>query len=427
MANNPDFTVKTPSINPTAIAELMQRKQEIENKQNQQALENYNDRSKRLVDAITTGQQVASNMLNLAEKRQLLNTQASQAAGQQAVQNIVASPTPQPPAPMASSTALPEQGTFGVQPSPEQTQSYADQIDKRKRDLTAALVQSGNGEVQNKLVESLFNKPQEAASPTFQSKTVSYNGKPKEVLFNPKTGDFHDPVTKETLTGDIQPYSNVSPTAEIRKQTLVDRQTENMGKDLNDLAINSSSPAGISAKRKLYASSGLNLIKQAEAQPGGVDKRQMAELQMEVARVLTGQGVMTNETLNALATNTAKSKVKNWEEWVTNNPTGTDQQAFVDRFKTTLQRQASFHGNELDKYKQKTMAKYTTFEKQAPNEFYASLQQAGYDPQQFKKSRKLVPSVENNPVEFDTIAANAGIAPAGAAGTSRPSLDSFFK
>lgn len=138
-------------------------------------------------------------------------------------------------------------------------------------------------------------------------------------------------------------------------------------------------------------------------QPGGADKRQMAELQMEVAKVLTGQGVMSNESLNSLATNSARSKIANWQEWLTNNPTGQAQQQFVQRFQNTLERQANFNDKELDKYKQKSMAKYTTFEKQSPDEFYASLQQAGYDPKVYKKTRKLQPLVDNNPVEFDAL------------------------
>jgi len=260
------------------------------------------------------------------------------------------------------------------------------------------------------LVKNEFEQPKTTptpAAPSFQSKQVTVDGVPKEVLFDPSPtskNPYLDPLTKQPITGQIAPYGQASATAEQRALSRVDKQAESMGKDLNDLAINSNSPAGISAKRALYAKSGLNLIQQTENQPGGTDKRQMAELQMEVARVLTGQGVMTNETLNSLATQTANSKVKNWEEWLTNNPTGLEQQKFVDRFKTTLQRQADFHGKELDKYKQKTMAKYTAFENQAPKDFQDSLRQAGYDPVQYKKTRKLVPlGADVNPVEFDSL------------------------
>ena len=406
MANIPDFTDKNKTLDPASIAQIFQRRAEIENQQNQQRLNNSNDRIKRITDAITTGQQIASNMMDLAEKRQKLSDMQTASAGQANVQSILTSPQPQAPAPTATSTAGADTGnpigTVPVMPSPEQTQTYQGALQKRKNDLSAALIQSDRKGVTDIMAKQMFGSPEKQPGADFQSKTVTYNGEPKEVAFDPRTANYYDPVTKERLTGDITPYGMSSATAEQRRLSRIDKQAESMGKDLNDLAINSNSPAGISAKRALYAKSGLNLIEQTKNQPGGADKRQMAELQMEVARVLTGQGVMTNETLNSLASDTAESKVKNWEEWLTNNPTGVRQQAFIDRFQTTLERQANFHEKSLANYKQKTMSKYTAFESQAPKDFSDSLRQAGYDPAAYKTTRKLVPlGPEESPVEFD--------------------------
>ncbi len=421
MADQPDFTVKTKAIDPGAIAEILQRRTQIENQQNQQARDNYDQRNQRIMQAVQAGQQVASSMMSLAQKRNELKQQQDQMQGQQKLQNLIASPPPEAPAPVASSAAIPG-GAFPVQPSPEQNQTYQQQLAKRRSDLAAALLQANPQAATIQQAQQMYQEAPKPVTPNFESKDVLYNGQPKTVAFDSHTFTYYDPVTKEPLTGDIKPHSAMSETAQIRKQALVDKQTENMGKDLNDLAVNSNSPAGISAKRSLYAKSGLNLIKQAESQPGGVDKRQMAELQTEVARVLTGSGVISDEQLNNLATTTAKSKVKNWQEWLLNEPTGIGQQAFVDRFKETLDRQSKFHSGELDKYKQKSMAKYTTFEKQAPAEFYASLEQAGFDPVKYKKTRKLVPTVDMNPPELDEIGASRGLGNNG-----RAPLSSFEK
>ncbi len=93
MANDrPDFTVKTPSIAPDAIATILQRKRTIENDQNQQALNNFNDRMKRISDAVIAGQTVASNMMTLAEKRQDLADKKKKAESVQAIQNISTEP-----------------------------------------------------------------------------------------------------------------------------------------------------------------------------------------------------------------------------------------------------------------------------------------------------------------------------------------------
>ncbi len=407
MANQPDFTVKTKAIDPTAIADLLLRRREVENQQNQQALNNSNDRSKRIVEAITAGQTVANNMMTLAEKRQTLADQRTASAGQAKVQQILTSPAPQAPAPMATSTAGADTGnpigTVPVMPSPEQTQDYQSKVQQRKNELASALVQADRKGVSDLMAKQMF-APEKPVQPDFQSKTVTYNGVPKEVAFDPHTANYYDPVTKEKLTGEITPYGMSSATAEQRRLSRIDKQAESMGKDLNDAAISSNSPAGISAKRALYARSGLNLIDQTKNQPGGADKRQVAETQMEVARVLVGQGNLTNEALDSLASHTAESKVKGWQEWFTNNPTGINQQKFMDRLQTTLERQASFHEKKLADYKQKTMSKYTAFESQAPQDFNDSLRQAGYDPVAYKKTRKLVPlGPEENPVEFDQL------------------------
>ncbi len=380
-----DFRVKTPAIDPTAFATVLQRKSQIDQANAQAQQERKDSRIGRLLQAVQTGQQIATGMVDMAQKKQDMAAKQKQANAQQDLTNILGeTPTPTP---------------FGI-PAMDQQAQVAAQADKEKR-LMQALSTANPNTFDTQMAEKMFSE-KNAQQPDFQAKSIAYNGNPMEALFDPHSGDYYDPVTKEKLSGKITPYGVTSSIADIRRQALRDKQTETLGKDLNDLSISSNSPAGISAKRALYAKSGLNLIKQTESQPGGADKRQMAELQMEVARVLTGQGVITNEQLNGLATRSAQSKVKNWEEWLSNKPTGIEQQAFVARFKDTLERQADFHGKELDRYKQKSMAKFTTFEKQAPEEFYASLEQAGFDPEKYKKTRKLVPSVEI-PTELDAL------------------------
>lgn len=216
MANVPDFTVKTKPLDAGTVAQILQRKAEIENQQNQQALNNSNDRTKRIMDAITTGQQVASNMMTLAEKRQNLNENNSELAGQQKVQSLLTTPPPTAPAPTASSSALPDAGTFPVQPSPEQNQGYADQMTKRKNDLVSALIQSNPKQVTQDLAKSQLTPPKDTTeNPTFQSKSVLYNGEPKEVIFNPKNSNYYDPVTKAPLTGKIEPYNAMTAPTDL--------------------------------------------------------------------------------------------------------------------------------------------------------------------------------------------------------------------
>src|SRR4051812_14588679 len=114
----PDFRVQTPSIKPTAFADVLQRKQNAEDANMRAEEQRKNDRLKRVLEAVQGGQMIATNMMNMAQKRQELKDQQSMSAGQDKVTTILSSPAPQPPAPTASSAVVPS-GPFPVSPAQE--------------------------------------------------------------------------------------------------------------------------------------------------------------------------------------------------------------------------------------------------------------------------------------------------------------------
>lgn len=75
-----DFTNKTPAVSPTAVAELLQRKAQIENSE-------QNDRFTRMLEAIKTGQGIATSMVNIADAN-------AKRHGVAAASNILKSPVP---------------------------------------------------------------------------------------------------------------------------------------------------------------------------------------------------------------------------------------------------------------------------------------------------------------------------------------------
>jgi len=155
----PDFRIQTPAVNPTAFADVLQRKQNAEDANMRADEERKNNRLKRILEAVQGGQMIASNMLNIAEKRQDLADKRVSSEGQKKFQDIITSPEPQAPSPLASSTALPEQSQFGVQPSPEQVQNYQDLKTKRTNDLKAALIQSDRKGVADIFAKQMFGNP----------------------------------------------------------------------------------------------------------------------------------------------------------------------------------------------------------------------------------------------------------------------------
>ncbi len=221
MANGPDFTVKTKAIDPTALADILLKRREIENQQNQQALNNSNDRMKRIMDAITTGQTVANNMMTLAEKRQTLADQQTASQGQAKVQQILSSPEPQVPAPTATSMAGADQGnpigTTPVMPSPEQTQNYQSAIQKRKNDLSAALVQADRKGVSDILAKQQFEKQKLDLDP----KDMLVDGTRSALLYDKTTGKYYDTNSRQPITGHISP---IIPAADDTEITDIDRK-----------------------------------------------------------------------------------------------------------------------------------------------------------------------------------------------------------
>ncbi len=207
MADIPDFTVKTRQLDAGAVANVLQRKQEIENQQANYEQEQKNQRLQRILDAVQGGQQIAANMMNMAEKRQTLAANQSAMQGQQQLEGLLTTPPPAPPAPTAASSALPGAGTFPVQPSAEDTQNYANLSQKRQADLVSALIKANPSDVTKELAKSQFGPPEKGLAPDFQSKPFMVDGKPEELVFDPRTGGYLYANTREPVLGKIGPYN----------------------------------------------------------------------------------------------------------------------------------------------------------------------------------------------------------------------------
>lgn len=204
MANEiPDFTVKTRPIDPTALATILQRKAEMEQQQRNLQQQRQDQMIAGIAPAIEAGQHIATNMMSLSEKR-------NQAKGLSDLTNLLSQPEPSTPSPTASSSALPTQGTFGVQPSPEQVNDVQNQTQARQRALVTALAQANPDEFTKKMLDQQFSEPK--ASLSLEQKDVLHNGEPTTALFDKTTGNYYDASNKQQLTGTIKPYSPANDT-----------------------------------------------------------------------------------------------------------------------------------------------------------------------------------------------------------------------
>lgn len=81
------------------------------------------------------------------------------------------------------------------------------------------------------------------------------------------------------------------------------------------------------------------LIEQMMSQKGGGDKRQMREFASSLDRIIRGGGQSAQSQIDDLMPDTARGKFAHWQEWFTNEPTGTEQKAFISRYADTLGRE----------------------------------------------------------------------------------------
>lgn len=81
------------------------------------------------------------------------------------------------------------------------------------------------------------------------------------------------------------------------------------------------------------------LVNQMLGQKGGGDPHQMAELATAFDRVVKGGGALAQANIEHFLPKTAGVTLANWKEWWTNNPQGTDQQAFIKRTADSLVRE----------------------------------------------------------------------------------------
>jgi len=82
---------------------------------------------------------------------------------------------------------------------------------------------------------------------------------------------------------------------------------------------------------------------------GNLIPQEMMELTASLAGILTGTNAPALRTMEELLPKTAGRNIAQVKQWLTGNPTGTDQQAFVRRWAKTIQREMDATGELIHK------------------------------------------------------------------------------
>lgn len=166
----------------------------------------------------------------------------------------------------------------------------------------------------------------------------------------------------------------------------------------------------------------LTLGEQGKLQKGGLDKRQVHEAAIASAALVSGGSGAAQSTIEALVPHTSDNIQANIEEWLSSDPTGTNQQAFVNRMMETAQREKHLAGQKINGIKTDVMQGYAHLKKADPERWekavgYQLGKDAKFDDQGHYKASEF-----QAPTQAPAVggAGTAMAAPAGASDQAAP-------
>ena len=234
----------------------------------------------------------------------------------------------------------------------------------------------------------------EKLKPTFQSRTITYNGKLMQANFDPKTGQSYLPGNKEPLTGEIGPGSFMSPVALVRRQSLINTMNMKLPELVNPARFGPNTVAGKAANVVANADSYLGQAENVISGNTIPDREIMTTLGIDAARTLTQTGVVSEKTINDLIPQSAKAKYRDWQGWLTNEPVGRDQTAFIKNLSTEVRRQRDIKQAVLDRTLGGNLPSLNELKRLSPQDWEEGLHANGLDVEAAKKGHfKLRPEI----------------------------------
>jgi hypothetical protein len=126
--------------------------------------------------------------------------------------------------------------------------------------------------------------------------------------------------------------------------------------------------------------SGLAAMVLINQMQGNLTPNQMRELATSVANLLSRGGVVAEGQIDSLVPNTLFGKIKDWQQWLTNEPTGTGQQAFVKNLGDTVNREIGLSQQYLQQLYSSRLSQFSQFKSDKPDEYNADLTAHNIDP-----------------------------------------------
>lgn len=198
---------------------------------------------------------------------------------------------------------------------------------------------------------------------------------------NPKTGQMEK-------IGDAQKgahFTNVPTGGDEKIQKEIDARFIKLGEALDP----SKQRQGSFGVSKQVFDRAERLESLASALPdGNLDRRQIEELAIGLNSMLSGANTGAQEQVKALVPQSIWGNAQKLTEFLTNNPTGTQQQAFVQRMLGSIAREKQTANSQMNRTRFSRIASYADLEKKNPDMFNEVLQSNGVDPLEYKAWKK---------------------------------------
>ena len=231
------------------------------------------------------------------------------------------------------------------------------------------------------------------------------------------------------IPGGKPPKEPVDQTAALAAKTAAADDKEDkkertlMNKILDQGQPSQRTPEGQASMKIQSGLASMVLINQMN---GNLTPQQMRELATSVANLLSRGGVVANEQIDALVPNTLFGKIKDWQQWLTNEPTGTEQQAFVKNLADTVNREVGLSQQYLQSLYASRMSQFSQFKNDQPDQYNADLTAHNIDPVTLEYKPPYHQMLTNAAAFNVNGTPDKGVTPVQPVATNRPSLSSIF-
>ncbi len=163
----------------------------------------------------------------------------------------------------------------------------------------------------------------------------------------------------------------------------VDKYTKDMKNDLDADKGRAGNFGVISAK--VQSAQRLQALKDAYA-GGNLPPAQMEEFALGLSNMLAPGGGGSREQVKALVPSSAIGDTNKLASWLSNEPRGAGQQAFVKQMADTVDREAGVANDQLNSIRASRVSAHSRLRQVAPAQFNSILQSYGMDPANVDKS-----------------------------------------